>query len=218
MDVKAHMRGFYPIVDTSVVDPSRVEATAERIIRAGAGILQLRIKSGMSKEFLELALRLRELTKKQGVLFIVNDRVDIALLSRADGVHLGPEDIPPAHARKILAPGSIIGFSTHTPEELKEADHLFRKGVIDYISFGPVFPTATKKDASPAVGTSMLKAVRKLTRAPLVAIGGITEERVSEVLNSGADAVSMISAILKSSRIEEKVESVLNLAKAVYRL
>ncbi len=206
------MKRLYPIVDVSMVEPTGVPSVTERIIQGGAGIVQLRMKSDDTGKFLELARRLRDITEKSGVILIVNDRVDIALLSRADGVHLGMEDIPPRGARRLLGPGAVIGLSTHTPRELKEADGLFREGLVDYISFGPIFPTDTKKDARPAVGTSMLRLARELTTAPIIAIGGITEENLKEVINSGADAVSIVSAILNSSCIEEKVSSILRLA------
>ncbi|HHD11270.1 MAG TPA: thiamine phosphate synthase, partial [Deltaproteobacteria bacterium] len=126
MDIKARMKGFYPIVDTSVVEPARVPSVAESIVRAGAGILQLRAKSTSTAEFFRLATTLRNITERAGIIFIVNDRVDVALLSRADGVHLGTEDIPPEETRRLLGRRAVIGFSTHTPEELKEADRLFR--------------------------------------------------------------------------------------------
>ncbi len=216
MDIKARMKGFYPIVDTSVVEPARVPSVAESIVRAGAGILQLRAKSTGTEEFFRLATTLRNVTERAGLVFMVNDRVDVALLSRADGVHLGTEDIPPEEARRLLGRRAVIGFSTHTPEELKEADRLFRAGIVDYISFGPIFPTTTKKDARPTVGTELLKLVRPLTAAPIVAIGGITEENMEEVLCSGADAVSMISHVLTAPDVEEKVSSILG--KINYRL
>ncbi|MEE9613884.1 MAG: thiamine phosphate synthase, partial [Thermodesulfobacteriota bacterium] len=189
------IRGLYAIIDTYFVGPGDIERVAGEIIEGGARLVQLRAKGGgtASGEFLKMAKTLREITAARGATFIVNDRVDVALMSGADGVHLGDEDLPVAEARKILGKEKIIGFSTHTVEEAVEAATLD----VDYISFGPIFPTATKPDAREVVGIDMLKEVRGKIKLPVTAIGGITEETLPEVISAGADAVAIISGILE---------------------
>jgi thiamine-phosphate pyrophosphorylase len=137
---------------------------------------------------------------------VVNDRADIAMLAGADGVHLGQEDLPAETVRGLIGKNKIIGLSTHNLKEAIEADMLAKKGVIDYISYGPVFPTKTKVDARPTVGIEGLREAKKFVTAPLVAIGGITEETLFETILAGADAVSIVSDILTAKDIRSKVE------------
>ncbi len=131
-------------------------------------------------------------------LFIVNDHPDIAAAVDADGVHLGQDDLPIDHARKILGSGKIIGISTHSREQAAEAE---RTGA-DYIGFGPVFSTATK-DAGEAKGISFLKAVKQTVEIPVIAIGGITQANISEVFQAGADGAAVISAVLSADDIDQ---------------
>ncbi|MDD1725113.1 MAG: thiamine phosphate synthase, partial [Methanospirillum sp.] len=129
--------------------------------------------------------------------FIVNDRLDIALASGADGVHLGQDDLPLKEARKIVPRSFIIGVSVGTVGEAERAE----KEGADYLGVGPVYQTGTKTDAGPVVGLSLLRLIRSRTSLPLVAIGGITYERVPEVIASGADGVAVISAVVCSQDI-----------------
>ena len=211
MDIKEALKGIYPIIDTTILSHSDAPCAAKSIVRAGATILQLRHKGGSSGSFLRLARKLREITRPYSTLFIVNDRVDIALLSGADGVHLGTEDIPPQQARRLLGRDAIIGLSTHNPDEVRAAQRLYKEGIIDYISFGPIYPTTTKPDARPTVGTELLRSIVGLTDAPVVAIGGIKAENVAEVVNSGADSVAMISALLSAPDLESHFKRLLRL-------
>ena len=172
---------IYPIIDSSLVTLDNIGKTAEAIIDGGAKILQLRAKSLSSKEFLETALIIRKITKDKGTVFIVNDRVDIALLTDADGVHLGQGDLPVKEARRLLGNNKIIGYSTHNLREALEAVRL----PVDYISFGPIFPTKTKEDAQTPKGLQGLSEVRKAVEIPIVAIGGITETNMVHVLKEG---------------------------------
>jgi thiamine-phosphate pyrophosphorylase len=124
---------------------------------------------------------------------IINDRVDIALVTGAAGVHLGQDDMDPVAARRILGDGAIIGFSTHTVSQAKATSSL----PVDYIAIGPVFPTRTKEDPDEAVGLAALSAVREVVGdLPLVAIGGIDRQNIASVLASGADAAAVISALI----------------------
>ncbi len=137
---------------------------------------------------------IRKLTLKHKVTFIVNDFIDIAMAVNADGVHLGQEDMPVKEARKIMGRNKIIGISTHN---LKQAVDAQESGA-DYIGFGPMFHTGTK-DAGHPKGTKKLREIKKYVKVPIVAIGGITWENVSEVLEAGADAVAVVSGILSGS-------------------
>ena len=204
---------IYPIIDGSIVTLDNIGKTAEAIIDGGAKILQLRAKSLSSKEFLETARIIRKITKDKGTVFIVNDRVDIALLTDADGVHLGQGDLPVKEARRLLGNNKIIGYSTHNLREALEAVRL----PVDYISFGPIFPTKTKEDAQTPKGLRWLSEVRKAVEIPIVAIGGITETNMAHVLKEGVEGVAMISEILTVKDISQKINRVIATAKKIKR-
>ncbi len=206
---KPLVRGLYGIVDTSLVPAGRVAAVAEQLIEGGVKILQLRAKGLAGGEFLALARTLKALALKNRVLFIVNDRVDIAMAVGAAGVHLGQDDIPVHEARALLGERFIIGLSTHN---LREAE-LAEGSTADYVSFGPIFTTSTKKNAEPPLGLKALGKGRTLVRKPLVAIGGITEESLPSVIGRGVDGVAIISDILLGKTPAEKVRSIRNIIK-----
>jgi thiamine-phosphate diphosphorylase len=189
---------LYPIVDPggpSDGAAARVDALAEAILGAGAQILQLRMK-GMPGGFpsgavLAAARRLRRVTRDAGALLVVNDRVDIALLADADGVHVGQDDLPYLEARRLVGARRVIGVSTHTVEEAVAA----AEAGADYIGFGPMYPTTSKSDTRPQRSLDLLREVRAAVTLPIVAIGGISLERVAEVRAAGADSVAVIAAI-----------------------
>ncbi len=166
----------------------------EEAILGGADMIQLRDKKCTKRAILDKAKSLRELTRRYGVPFIVNDHIDIALAVDADGVHLGQDDLPIAEARRIVGPDKIIGISTHRIEEAREAE---REGA-DYIGVGPVFPTTSKEDAVAPVSTSYVREVAAEIRIPFVAIGGIKLHNVMEVLQAGATRICAISEIVGS--------------------
>jgi len=200
-----HLPPIYPILDDTYLSYDNMEGTARALIEGGAGILQLRAKSFSSAELLSAARSIERLTRKAGVTFIVNDRIDIALLSDADGVHIGQDDMPVGAARKLLGREKIIGYSTHNVEEALAAVRL----PVDYISFGPLFTTGTKKDAEEPKGVSALTEVTRSVNIPIVAIGGIGEDRIAEVLRSGTQSVAMISNILLAQDIKEKMKGLM---------
>ncbi|HXF49211.1 MAG TPA: thiamine phosphate synthase [Verrucomicrobiae bacterium] len=160
-------------------------------IRGGVDMVQLREKNLETRVWLDLALEVSKLCRKQNIFFIVNDRADIAAASGADGVHLGQEDFPVAAARKILGKGKIIGKSTHSVEQARTAI----KERVDYLAVGPVFWTQTKKIDRP-VGTELVAEVRKFTQKPILAIGGIKPENAASVLAAGATGVAVVSALM----------------------
>lgn len=166
-------------------------------IKSGVDIVQLREKNTTSKRFIYLAQRIRELTSHFGAAFIVNDRVDIAKISNADGVHLGQDDIPISYAREILGDNAIIGVSTHCPEHAKKA---ITDGA-DYIGVGPVFKTPTKPSKDP-VGLEYVKWAADNVNIPFFAIGSIDTANIKEVVQAGAKRVAVIRAIMYADDIE----------------
>lgn len=188
------LTGLYPIVD---VGPGMNERGTILFVRAfaipGVKLVQLRCKGISDRAFYEVASGVAATARGLGLALVINDRPDIAAAVQADGVHLGADDLPLAAARRVLAPGSIIGRSTDTPEEAR----LAADAGADYVAWGAVFPTATKPDAAPQEGPAALARVRGAlpSDVPLVAIGGITQERLPEVAAAGADAFAVIGEL-----------------------
>jgi thiamine-phosphate pyrophosphorylase len=168
----------------------------------GIRLFQYRDKRATMRDAYLIARALRQAATEMGSLLIVNDRCDLAMAVDADGVHLGQEDLPIAYARRLLGPGKIIGLSTHTMPQVREAV----SAQPDYIGFGPVFSTSTKADHDPVVGLEGLRAARALTTLPMFAIGGITAESSRRVMEAGADGVAVISAILKAADLESAIK------------
>lgn len=162
-------------------------------------MIQFRDKGGDLRHLYQQARAIRDLCRRHGALFIVNDRLDLTLAVEADGVHLGQEDLPPRLACPLLKPGMLLGVSTHSVEEAREAE----SAGADYIGFGPIYPTGTKEKSRPVVGIEGIRAVKAAVKVPLLAIGGITLERVSAVMGAGADGVAVISAIVGSKDITD---------------
>ena len=166
------------------------------LIEGGATFIQIREKTAPSDEFYRAVLDCLETAKATGTRIIVNDRVDIALATGAHGVHLGQTDLPPFEARKLLGESSIIGISTHSIEQVRQALDL----PVDYIAFGPVWPTSTKENPDPVVGLEMLSEVKRLAGGiPVVAIGGINESNLAAPLAAGADSAAVISDLYRAS-------------------
>jgi len=206
---KRKIKGLYAIIDNSIrPDLSNIEI-AKKVLAGGARIIQLRGKGLSSRELLEQAREIRELTRKVGATFIVNDRADIALLSEADGVHLGQDDLPISEARKILGTAKLIGISTHNLGQAMKAE---QEGA-DYIGFGPVFGTKTKSDVEEAKGLQALREVKGNVKVPVVAIGGINLESLKDVIDAGADGVAVISAVVKAKNIEEATKGFIEVFK-----
>jgi len=183
---------LYVIVDTAVAGDRDPVALAAAAIAGGATAIQLRAKDLPTVRQVAVARALADLARRHAVLFIVNDRLDVALAVEADGVHLGWEDLPPADARRLLGPERVLGVSAGNLEEARAA---LAAGA-DYLGVGPIFPTRTKADAGEAIGLEGLRAIRALSPVPIVAIGGITAENAAAVIAAGADGVAVISAVL----------------------
>jgi len=181
---------LYVVLDRVAAGRRGLEEILEATIAGGCRMIQLREKEWPSGRLLPLAERLRDRCRLAGVTFIVNDRVDLALAVGADGVHLGQDDLPGRVARPLLRPGMILGRSTHSVAQARDAQG---EGA-DYIAVGSMFPTRTKPDFE-LVGPELIRAIRPETRSPLVGIGGVTRENVAEVIRAGADGVAVISAV-----------------------
>jgi thiamine-phosphate pyrophosphorylase len=164
---------------------------ARAALAGGATMIQLRDKALVTRALLELAKQIRSLTRLQGAAFIVNDRVDIARASEADGVHLGAEDLPIAAARQLLGAGAQIGASVDTPEGARRAE----KAGATYLGVGPIYATGSKPDAGEAIGLGRLSRLRRAVSIPLLAIGGLTCDNVEGIIRAGADGIAVISAV-----------------------
>lgn len=187
---------LYPILDARILsaDPETRRGELLRLVRcvidAGATILQYRNKTGSDEQVLDDARWIRDGAGPDPTL-VLNDRVHLVERAGFDGAHVGQGDMKPAEARRILGSGRVLGISSHNPEQLAAAD----KAPVDYIAIGPVFLTQSKEKPDPVVGLAGVRAARRGTRRPLVAIGGIAWENARSVIEAGADCVAVISAV-----------------------
>ena len=196
----------YPITDTWLSGLSHAEQVAQ-LIEGGASLIQLRDKHAAPREFYREAAAALKVARDHHARLIINDRVDIALALKADGVHLGQTDMPAKAARRLLGKEAIIGFSTHNIQQAKLATSF----PVDYLAFGPVFQTSTKEKPDPVTGLSVLQEVGALKGSlPLVAIGGITFANAVEVLKAGADALAVIAELVANpTKIAENMSKML---------
>ncbi len=199
---------LYAILDSEFIKENSYRKTAEAFIKGGAGAIQLRMKKSSAKEYLSTAREISNLCKSKDVLFIVNDNPAIAFLSNSDGIHLGQDDISIKDAEKIITHDSIIGISTESLEEVRKAIIEFP----DYLAIGPVFNTSSKNGIDiPGIGIDIIKEIKSETDKPLVAIGGINRENISDVIKSGADCAAVISALYKNGFYEENARELSDL-------
>lgn len=203
---------IYPITDRRLTGLSHAEQVA-RLCEGGATLVQLREKHLAPRDFYREAESALAVARAHGARLVINDRADIALALRADGVHLGQDDLRPDAARRLLGDASIVGFSTHNIAQAIEASSL----PVTYIAIGPVFHTSSKTNPDPIVGLEELRRARTLTRPhALVAIGGITRESALAVLEAGADSLAVIGAVLSTDphEITRRMRDLLDLAAA----
>jgi len=192
--------GLYVVLDRKFLVGRDEVDVARQIIESGARVIQLRDKQSKKGELLLVAQRLRELCSQTGVIFIINDYLDLAMAVDADGLHVGQEDLPLSIIRKELPIDRIVGCSVKTLSQAKEAQ---TEGA-DYIAVGSIFPTTTKREAT-VVGVDMLKELKRTVSTPVVAIGGINQNNVDEVVAAGADAIAVISAVLGGEDVKGAV-------------
>jgi thiamine-phosphate pyrophosphorylase len=181
------------ITDRALSAPRSIEQVVEGALAGGARAIQLRDKEAGARELLHSAVRLRQLTRAAGALLFVNDRFDVALAAGADGVHLGPHDLPVAEVRAVVPPAFLIGYST---DQVDLALRAVEDGA-DYIGCGAVFPTTGKADVGEVIGVEGLRTVVEAVPVPVVGIGGISVENVSHVRATGAAGVAVIGAVVR---------------------
>jgi thiamine-phosphate pyrophosphorylase len=201
MQLPSHL---YAIVDTAA--GHEPVALAQMLLDAGVKLMQLRLKEAGSRDFLAVARAIARLCQDNEARLIVNDRADIAKLADAAGVHVGQEDLPLEAARQILGPGKIIGVSTHTIAQARAAE----QAGADYIGFGAIY-TGGLKNVRNAQGLERLREIRAAVKLPIVAIGGITQAAVPDVLAAGADAAAIITDILRAPDIAAKARAILSI-------
>lgn len=200
------MKGFYFITDVHLSRAGNMNDVRDAL-KAGVKVVQYRDKQSSTKEMYEEALKLRRICRK--AVFLINDRVDIALSVNADGVHLGQDDLSYGVARKLLGENKMIGVTVHSLKEAKEAQRLGA----DYVSISPIFATQTKLDAGFPKGIALIKDIRKHIRIPIVAIGGINLSNASKVIEAGADALCAISAVVAKRNVRGEIEKFQTLFK-----
>jgi thiamine-phosphate pyrophosphorylase len=193
---------YYAMVDTA--GGHEPVALARILLDAGARIMQLRLKDFGSRDFLAAARAVAAACHERGALLIVNDRADIARLAGADGVHVGQADLPLEAARQIAGTDKLVGVSTHTVEQARAAE----AGGADYIGFGAIY-TGGLKNVKNARGLEGLRMVRAAVKIPIVAIGGISEQTIKQVLAAGADAAAIITDVVRAPDIPAKVRAII---------
>lgn len=191
--------GYYLVTD-SKLSKKGTSSDVENALKAGCKIVQYREKNKSTRDMIEEAKKIKKKCEGRAI-FLVNDRIDVALAVDSDGVHIGQDDIPFEIAREILGNEKIIGLTVHNLEEAVEAEKIGA----DYIGLSPIFQTDTKKDAGAACGIATIKSVRKSVNLPIVAIGGINKENISQVIKAGADAAVAISAVVCSNDVYNEV-------------
>jgi len=198
----------YIITDPSLCAPLDTPTAVTMALQGGATTIQLRAKGWSDRRLWSAAGAIRRLTREWGALFIVNDRADIALAARADGVHVGPHDLPAQVVRSLGRENLLVGVSVDTAEEAEAA---VAEGA-DYLGVGSIFTTTTKGDAGPAVGVDAVSLITRRTGAPVVGIGGITPLNARRVIEAGARGVAVISSVMGSANITRATRA---LAEAV---
>ncbi|MGD0021862.1 MAG: thiamine phosphate synthase [Smithellaceae bacterium] len=201
------MHGLYLVTDRRLCGGKPLEEVIMKAVKGGVAYVQLREKDVSTRLFVEEAKRVKKILELYKVPLIINDRVDVALVCGAEGVHIGQEDMPYEIVRKLMGQKSIIGLSVETWEDVEASQKLG----LSYIGVSPVFSTPTKIDTKGAWGLEGLAKIKAYSRHPVVAIGGINESNVQEVVKAGADCVAVVSAICASSDPERAARNINNL-------
>lgn len=188
---------LYLVTDPVLCGKRGVEDTCRLALQAGVRTLQLRDKNASTRELIHMAVVLRDLCRNHGALFIVNDRIDVAMAVGADGVHVGQDDMPVHLARELLGSDAVIGASARSPEEAEAA---WKEGA-DYIAANLIFPTDTKTDLGEPLGIEAISELKRASPLPLVAIGGINSSNVDTVRKAGADGIAVVSAIMAAEDV-----------------
>jgi thiamine-phosphate pyrophosphorylase len=193
------MKGYYFITDSKLSRAGNV-SDVQNAAAAGVEVIQYRRKDASTAELFAEAAVLKRNCRR--TLFLINDRVDIALAVQADGVHLGQEDLPFQHARKLLGRGKIIGLTVHSLEEARQAE----AAGADYLGVSPIFTTQTKADAGPPGGIRLIQEIKRRVKIPVIAIGGINLANAPDVVRAGADGLCAISAVVCRKDVRAEIE------------
>jgi thiamine-phosphate pyrophosphorylase len=206
--MKLTIPSIYPITDKQLAGSNHHLGILTELVRGGAQLVQIRDKFTPLRELLPDLRRCSEFAYRKGITLILNDRCDLALSADVMGVHLGQEDLPPEAARSLLGRNKIIGFSTHSLDQVKQSIAL----PIQYIGLGPIYHTSTKANAHPEVGLRKLAQACKISTVPVVAIGGIGLEQIRPVLEAGACSAAIISSLMTAKSIAQQMQHFLEAA------
>ncbi|MDY6881054.1 MAG: thiamine phosphate synthase [Desulfatiglans sp.] len=190
---------LYLVTDRTLSRQRSLESIVEAAVRGGVTCVQLREKDCDTRDFIEQALSIHGFLKRKKIPMIINDRIDVAMAVKAEGVHLGQSDMPLAMARSIVKDSMLIGISAESFEDAVEAE----KGGADYIGVSPIFATPTKTDTAEPLGLAGLRRIRQAVKIPLVGIGGLNIENASDIMRCGGDGVAVVSAIVSADDPEE---------------
>ena len=194
------MKGYYFITDSKLSRAGNLSDVLQAV-SCGVEVVQYRNKNRETRQMYEEAVRLGEICRDSGSIFLINDRVDIALATDADGVHLGQSDMPCPAARKLLGPERIIGVTVHNLSEALQAESMGA----DYLGVSPIFQTATKPDAGKPAGITLIEEIRAQVEIPLIAIGGINHSNAGEVVRAGADGLCAISCVVAKENVRDEI-------------
>ncbi|NTW07707.1 MAG: thiamine phosphate synthase [Syntrophaceae bacterium] len=208
------MRGLYLVTDRGLCGQKSLEDVVLQSVKGGVSFVQLREKDVSTRLFVNEAQRIKKLLEPYQIPLIINDRIDVALACGAEGVHIGQDDMPYAIARKLMGQKAIIGLSVETWEDVEES----RKLDVNYIGVSPVFATPTKTDTKGAWGLDGLAKIKKFSRHPVVAIGGLNESNIRETILAGADCVAVVSAICAASDPEAATRKLNGIIEEAYLL
>lgn len=203
------MKGYYFITD-SKLSLAGNESDVLSAVSCGVRVVQYRNKNSETREMYQEAVRLGEICRDFGSIFLINDRIDIALAAKADGVHLGQSDMPCPAARRLLGPDKVIGVTVHNLAEALEAQSVGA----DYLGVSPIFQTATKPDAGKPAGIRLIEEIQREVDIPLIAIGGINHENAPEVVRAGADGLCAISCVVAKENVREEISKFQEIFKA----
>jgi thiamine-phosphate pyrophosphorylase len=192
------VKGYYFITDSKLSRAGNV-SDVQQAVSCGVRAVQYRNKNAETRQMYQEAMLLRDMCRDS--LFIINDRIDIALAVKADGVHLGQSDMPCQTARRLLGPNKIIGITVHNLEEAMEAENIGA----DYLGVSPIFKTTTKIDAGDAAGIQLIEEIRSNASIPIIAIGGINHGNAKEVIRAGADGLCAISCVVAKDDVGREI-------------
>ncbi|NDW19183.1 thiamine phosphate synthase [Dysgonomonas sp. 216] len=202
-------KSLYLVTDRLLSLGRPIEFVVEEAVKGGVSIVQLREKDCSTLNFYEVAVKLKQCLRPYNVPLIINDRIDIALACDAEGLHIGQSDMPYSIARKLMGKNKIIGLSVENVEQAEQANLLD----VDYIGASPVFSTPTKTDTAKALGLDGLRQIAKISRHPIVGIGGINIDNAKDIIDAGAEAIAVVSAIMSAEQPAKAAQELINRIK-----